>query len=212
VFVVRHAEKGVPLRLAAFARHAAVLNAGDGTHAHPTQGLADLLTVRDHKDRIAGLKVAICGDIRHSRVARSAVHGLQALGAGSIRLCGPTALLPDAADLPGCEIGNDFDAAIEGVDVVMMLRLQRERMAAAMPSGEDAYSARYGLDAQRLARARDGAIVMHPGPINRGVEIAAEVADGPQSVILDQVRNGVAVRMAALAALLERTGGFAGPA
>lgn len=202
-FVVRHAENGTPQRLAAHARQAVVLNAGDGNHAHPTQGLTDLLTLRDRKDRVDGLRVAICGDIRHSRVARSAIHGLQALGAASIRLCGPASLLPEPGEVPGCEIGTDFDAAIEDADAVMMLRLQRERMAGAMPTDKDGYFHRYGLDAARLARARPDAIVLHPGPINRGVEIAAEVADGPQSVILEQVRNGVFVRMAALASLLE---------
>lgn len=202
-FVVRHAENGTPQRLAAHTRHASVLNAGDGNHAHPTQGLTDLLTLRDRKDRIDGLRIAICGDIRHSRVARSAIHGLQTLGAASIRLCGPAALLPDSAELPGCDLGTDFDAAIDGVDAIMMLRLQKERMAAAMPAGEDDYFKHYGLDTARLARAQRDAVVLHPGPINRGVEIAAEVADGPQSVILDQVHNGVFVRMAVLASLLE---------
>lgn len=204
-FIVRHAENGTPQRLAEHARHAVVLNAGDGNHAHPTQGLADLLTLRDRKDRIEGLRVAICGDIRHSRVARSAIHGLQTLGAASIRLCGPAALLPDPAEVPGCEVGVDFDAAIDGVDAVMMLRLQKERMTSAVPGGEDGYFRHYGLDAARLARARGDAIVLHPGPINRGIEIAEDVADGPQSVILDQVHNGVFVRMAALASLLEPT-------
>ncbi len=202
-FVVRHAENGTPERLAAHARHASVINAGDGNHAHPTQGLTDLLTLRDRKDRIDGLRVAICGDIRHSRVARSAIHGLQALGAAPVRLCGPATLLPDQAEVPGCELGTDFDAAIEGVDAIMMLRLQKERMTAAMPAGEGDYFKHYGLDAGRLARARRDAVVLHPGPINRGVEIATDVADGPQSAILDQVHNGVFVRMAVLASLLE---------
>ncbi len=203
-FVVRHKDNGTPARLAAHARRAAILNAGDGNHAHPTQGLLDLLTIRDHKARIEGLKVAICGDIRHSRVARSDVHGLRALGAGEIRLCGPAALLPDAADFPGCRLGEDIDAALDGVDVIVMLRIQKERIEHLPGLDETGYFARYGLDAKRLARARPDAIVMHPGPLNRGVEIAADVADGTQSVILEQVANGIFVRMAALVELLRR--------
>ncbi|MBO9665137.1 aspartate carbamoyltransferase catalytic subunit [Dokdonella sp.] len=200
-FVVRHKENGTPARLAAHARRAAVLNAGDGNHAHPTQGLLDLLTMRDRKGRIEGLTVTICGDIRHSRVARSDVHGLAALGAGEIRLCGPAALLPDAGEFPQCRSLEDFDAAIEGADVVVMLRLQKERMER-LAFDETTYFARYGLDAKRLARARPDAVVMHPGPMNRGVEIASDVADGAQSAVLEQVGNGVFARMAALETLL----------
>lgn len=203
-FVVRHAENGVPARLAACARKAAIVNAGDGNHAHPTQGLLDLLTMRDHKRRIEGLKVAICGDIRHSRVARSIVHGLGALGADPIRLCGPAPLLPNASEFPGCRIGEDLDAAIEGVDVVMMLRIQTERIADLAGVAKADYFARYGLTGTRLRRARPDAIVMHPGPMNRGTEIASDVADGTQSVVLEQVANGVFVRMAVLAELLRR--------
>lgn len=201
-FVVRHKENGTPARLAAHARRAAVLNAGDGNHAHPTQGLLDLLTIRDRKGRVDGLTVTICGDVRHSRVARSDVHGLAALGAGEIRLCGPAALLPAADEFPHCRVLEDFDAAIEGADVIVMLRLQKERMETLAGLDEKAYFAGYGLDAARLARARGDALVMHPGPMNRGVEIASEVADGAQSAVLEQVANGVFVRMAALDALL----------
>lgn len=201
-FVVRHKENGTPARLAAHARRAAVLNAGDGNHAHPTQGLLDLLTIRDRKGRVDGLTVTICGDVRHSRVARSDVHGLAALGAGEIRLCGPAALLPAAGEFPHCRVLEDFDAAIEGADVIVMLRLQKERMETLAGLDEKAYFAGYGLDAARLARARGDALVMHPGPMNRGVEIASEVADGAQSAVLEQVANGVFVRMAALDALL----------
>ncbi|WP_300616158.1 aspartate carbamoyltransferase catalytic subunit [Dokdonella sp.] len=197
-FVVRHKENGTPARLAAHARRASVLNAGDGNHAHPTQGLLDLLTIRDRKDRIDGLTVTICGDIRHSRVARSDVHGLAALGAGEIRLCGPGALLPDAQDFPQCRVTDDFDAAVEGADVVVMLRLQKERMENLAGFDEATYFARYGLDATRLARARPDAMVMHPGPMNRGIEIASDVADGARSAVLEQVANGVFVRMAVL--------------
>ncbi len=201
-FVVRHKQNGTPALLAAHARHAAILNAGDGNHAHPTQGLLDLLTIRDHKSRIDGLKVAICGDIRHSRVARSDIHGLAALGAGEIRLCGPAELLPAAEDVPGCDLYKDFDAALEGADVVIMLRLQKERMASLPGLDEAEYFTRYGLDRARLARADADAIVMHPGPMNRGVEIAPDVADGERSVVLEQVANGIFVRMAVLATLL----------
>ncbi|MEO7326012.1 MAG: aspartate carbamoyltransferase catalytic subunit [Dokdonella sp.] len=201
-FVVRHKENGTPARLAAHVRHASVLNAGDGNHAHPTQGLLDLLTIRDHKGRIDGLKIAICGDIRHSRVARSDVHGFGALGAAEIRLCGPAALLPAPHELPQCRIVEDFDAAIEGVDVIVMLRIQKERIQDLPGVDEAEYFARYGLDRARLARAHRDAIVMHPGPMNRGIEIAADVADGAQSVVLEQVANGIFARMAVLDALL----------
>ncbi len=201
-FVVRHKENGTPARLAAHARRAAILNAGDGNRAHPTQGLLDLLTIRDHKERVEGLRVAICGDIRHSRVARSDVHGLRALGAAEIRLCGPAALLPDAGEFPGCTLSGDLDAALDGVDVVVMLRIQKERIEGLPGLDEHAYFARYGLDRTRLARAKRDAIVMHPGPMNRGIEIAADVADGAQSVILEQVANGIYARMAVLAELL----------
>jgi aspartate carbamoyltransferase catalytic subunit len=201
-FVVRHKENGTPARLAAHARRAVVLNAGDGNRAHPTQGLLDLLTITDHKGRIDGLKIAICGDIRHSRVARSDVHGLQALGAGEIRLCGPAALLPDATEFPGCALVDTLDDAIAGVDVIIMLRIQKERIEHLPGLDESEYFTRYGLDATRLKRARADAIVMHPGPINRGVEIASDVADGTQSVILEQVANGVFARMGVLAELL----------
>lgn len=201
-FVVRHKENGTPARLAAHARRAGVLNAGDGNHAHPTQGLLDLLTIRDRKGRVDGLTVAICGDVRHSRVARSDVHGLGQLGAGEIRLCGPAALLPAAHEFPGCRLFEDFDAALDGADVIVMLRLQKERMAGLPDLDEASYFARYGIDAKRLARARGDAIVLHPGPMNRGVEIAPDVADGRQSAVLDQVANGLFVRMAALLELL----------
>jgi len=201
-FVVRHRENGTPERLAAHARRAAVVNAGDGNHAHPTQGLLDLLTIRDRKGDTKGLNVTICGDVRHSRVARSDIDALAALGAGEIRICGPAALLPDTAEFPECRIVEDFDAALEGSDVVIMLRLQKERMQTALGIGENEYFAAYGLTAARLRRAKSDALVMHPGPMNRGIEIADEVADGPHSVILEQVANGIFVRMAVLAELL----------
>jgi aspartate carbamoyltransferase catalytic subunit len=202
-FVVRHKENGTPARLAAHARRAAVLNAGDGNHAHPTQGLLDLLTIRDHKGRIDGLKVAICGDIRHSRVARSDIHGLGALGAAEIRLCGPAGLLPAQDEFPNCRLMDDFDAALADADVIVMLRIQKERIEHLPGLDESEYFNRYGLNHARLAGARRDAIVMHPGPMNRGIEIAADVADGPQSVVLEQVANGIFTRMAVLAGLLQ---------
>jgi len=201
-FVVRHKENGTPARLAAHARRAAILNAGDGNHAHPTQGLLDLLTLRDRKGRIDGLKVTICGDIKHSRVARSDIHGLAALGAGEIRLCGPASLLPGVGEFPQCRLFDDFDEALDNVDAVVMLRLQKERMDSLPDLDEAGYFERYGLSSARLSRATANALVMHPGPMNRGIEIAADVADGAQSAILDQVANGVFVRMAVLAELL----------
>jgi aspartate carbamoyltransferase catalytic subunit len=203
-FIVRHKENGTPARLAAHARKAAILNAGDGNHAHPTQGLLDLLTVRDRKGRIDGLAVTICGDIRHSRVARSDIHGFAALGAAEIRLCGPKALLPLSTEFPDCRIMEDFDAALDAADVIVMLRVQKERFENLPDLDEAEYFLRYGLTRARLVRARADAIVMHPGPMNRGVEIASDVADGAQSVILDQVANGICVRMAVLAELLGR--------
>lgn len=202
-FIVRHKENGTPARLAMSARRAAILNAGDGNHAHPTQGLLDALTIRDRHPDFSGLTVTICGDILHSRVARSDIQMLSTLGARTIRLCGPAPLLPSAVEFPACNILQDFDAAIEGADVIIMLRLQKERMNEALVASEADYFARYGLTRERLWRAAKDALVMHPGPMNRGVEISDEVADGPQSAILDQVANGIPVRMAALVSLLE---------
>ena len=203
-FVVRHPDDGAVQALAdAAGEGTALVNAGDGRSAHPTQGLLDMLTLRQAKGSdFSKLKVLIVGDVKHSRVARSDLHALRALRAGEVRVCGPAALLPDAETTAGCMVGDDFDAMLEGVDAVMMLRLQRERMEEGLvPSLED-YHARYGLTAQRLRRAAADAAVLHPGPINRGVEITDEVADGPQSWVLRQVANGVAVRMAVLEHLL----------
>lgn len=204
--IVRHDEGGMPDYLAANARtDVAIINAGDGQHAHPTQGLLDALTIRQHSSSFENLRVVICGDIRHSRVARSDVHALRALGTRDIRLCGPRALLPeDASEFAGCTIGEDFDAALANADVIIMLRIQRERMAAALLPADSDYFAEYGLGARRLSLAARDAQVLHPGPINRGVEIAPDVADSPQSRILDQVANGVAMRMAVLAELIAK--------
>jgi len=205
-FIVRHADNGAVAALAAGARPGtAFINAGDGHSAHPTQGLLDMLTVRQRKGAdFSRLKFLIVGDIRHSRVARSDLHALRTLGAGQIRVCAPAALLPDADVLHGCSVHENLDEALADVDVVMMLRLQRERMEEGLVPSLEQYFEDYGLSPARLRRARPDAIVLHPGPMNRGVEIADEVADGPQSVILDQVGNGVAVRMAVLQAVLAR--------
>lgn len=205
-FVIRHPDDGAVARLAGMVQPGTcLLNAGDGRSGHPTQGLLDMLTIRQAKGAdFSALKVMIVGDVKHSRVARTDLHALRTLGAGEIRVCGPANLLPGADDpvLAGCTVGDDFDAMLDGVDVLMMLRLQHERMSEGLVPSLEAYHARWGLTAERLRRAAPGAIVMHPGPINRGVEVTDEVADGSQSWILRQVANGVAVRMAALQALL----------
>lgn len=199
-FIVRAKEDGAVRALAESASpHTALINAGDGRSNHPTQGLLDMLTIRQAKGAdFSGLKIAIVGDILHSRVARSDLQALKLLGAGEVRACGPANLLPTDTTLDGCTVTQDFDAALDGVDVVMMLRLQHERMNDGLVSSLDEYHARYGLTPERLRRAKADAIVMHPGPINRGVEITDAVADGTHSRILHQVSNGVAVRMAVL--------------
>ncbi len=202
-FVVRHKESGTPAFVATHLRsRAAVLNAGDGNHAHPTQGLLDVLALRRHRPDFSALRVVICGDIRHSRVARSDIHALRALGAAELRLCAPPQLLPTDGEFPGCGIFHNFDEAIAGADVAIMLRLQKERMESAAIPSESEYFTRYGLSTRRLRLAQPDCLVMHPGPINRGVEIASEVADSGQSLILEQVASGVFVRMAVLAELL----------
>jgi aspartate carbamoyltransferase catalytic subunit len=194
--VIRHRENGAADRVAAIAR-CPVVNAGDGTNEHPTQALLDALTIRSHFGRLDGLTVAICGDIRHSRVAHSNAKLLPRLGA-VVRLAGPPDLLPD--DLPAI---TSIDEALEGADVVMMLRIQRERLERDLGDQPGEYLQRFGLTAERLARAAPHAMVMHPGPMNRGVEIADEIADDPErSLIMRQVENGVAVRMACLDLLL----------
>jgi aspartate carbamoyltransferase catalytic subunit len=196
VVVIRHAASGAPHYLAQRSR-AAVINAGDGLHEHPTQALLDAFTIRQHKASFEGLKVLICGDITHSRVARSNILLLNLLGA-EVRVAGPRTLLPrDVASL-GVRVFHDFSSALAGADVVMTLRIQQERLVHALLPNTREYSRTFGLDAARLALAAKDAIVMHPGPLNRGVEISDEVADGPQSVVLNQVEAGVAVRMAVL--------------
>lgn len=203
-FVVRHRDEGAVAALAqAAGEGTCVVNAGDGCNEHPTQGLLDMLTLRQAKGTdFSRLRILIVGDIKHSRVARSGLHALRTLGTGEIRVCAPKALLPDDDLLEGCAVSQDLDAALDGVDAVMMLRLQRERMQEGLVDSLFAYHRDYGLDAARLRRAARDAVVLHPGPMNRGVEIDDEVADGPQSLILRQVANGVAVRMAVLESLL----------
>jgi aspartate carbamoyltransferase catalytic subunit len=176
---------------------AAVVNAGDGAHEHPTQALLDCSTIRAHKRRIAGLEVAICGDIRHSRVARSNIWALTKLGA-RVRVAAPRTLLPPGLADMGASVHERIEPALEGADVVMMLRIQKERFGGSLFPNTREYSRYYGLNARRLELAKPDAIVMHPGPINRGVEIDPSVADGPRNVILDQVARGVAIRMAVL--------------
>jgi aspartate carbamoyltransferase catalytic subunit len=196
VIVVRHSASGAAEYIAARTR-ASVVNAGDGLHQHPTQALLDAFTIISHKKSLEGLTVAICGDILHSRVARSNADLLPLLGA-TVRLAGPPTLLPHATDALGCTVYDRIEPALEGADVVMMLRIQRERLGGAYFSTLREYSRVYGLNQKRLALAKPGALVMHPGPMNRGVEIADDIADGDRSVILDQVEAGVAVRMAVL--------------
>ena len=202
-FIVRHPEDDA---VAALAREAGadvpIVNAGSGRRAHPTQALLDAMTIRRHKGDFAALTVAIIGDIRHSRVARSNLKLLSMLGVGELRVAAPAALHAEGVGGERVRVFERIDDAVEGCDVVMMLRLQRERMEAADIPDTDRYFRDWGLTAERLRRARDSAIVMHPGPMNRGVEIADDVADGPQSVILDQVANGVAMRTAVLEMLL----------
>jgi aspartate carbamoyltransferase catalytic subunit len=196
LLVIRHGEAGAPA-LVAEVMDCPVVNGGDGAGEHPTQALLDALTIRRRKGRIEGLRVAICGDVRHSRVAGSNIRSLPLLGA-ELRVIAPESLLP--REVPaGVEAFTDFDEGIQGADVVMMLRIQRERMEAALASGLGDFYAGFGLTRERLARAAPDAIVMHPGPMNRGVEIDGEIADDPsRSAILDQVEIGVAVRMACL--------------
>ncbi len=202
VFVIRDSEPGMPeFLIDHVAPHVSVVSAGEAHLSHPTQGLLDALTIRIHKRRFAGLKVAIVGDIKHSRVARSTAQALRTLGTADLRVVAPPALLPEEHELPGTQRFTRIEDGIAGADVVMMLRIQKERMAKSADLDDAAYYREYGLDRQRLAHAAPDVLVMHPGPMNRGVEIASEVADGPHSVIREQVNNGVAVRMAVLASI-----------
>jgi aspartate carbamoyltransferase catalytic subunit len=202
ILVMRDAEPGLPAYVARFvAPHVSILNAGEAHLSHPTQGLLDALTVRQAKGDFAPLRVLIAGDISHSRVARSAWQAFTTLGVAELRIAAPDDLMPSPGEFAGAKRYTDIDRAIEGVDVVMTLRIQRERMRGAHMPDDASYHRAFGITAERMMKARPGAIVMHPGPMNRDVEIASEVADGPQSVIQRQVANGVAVRMAVLATI-----------
>ena len=196
MIVLRHAASGACHLLSRICK-AAIINAGDGMHEHPTQALLDAFTIREHKQRIAGLKVAIIGDLLHSRVLRSNVILLRKLGA-EVWVCGPATLIPPGLDRMGVRVTTRIDEAVEGADVVMLLRIQLERMQGGFFPSLREYFHTFGMTEERVRRARPDVMIMHPGPINRGVEIASEVADGPYSVILEQVANGVAVRMAVL--------------
>lgn len=201
ILIIRHASAGAAALLAQKVG-CSVVNAGDGSHEHPTQALLDALTIRRAKGQIAGLSVAICGDIAHSRVARSNIMLLNALRAG-VRVVAPSTLLPAGIEQMGVTVCRTMAEGLKDADVVMMLRLQRERMTGAFVPSVREYFRYFGLDAEKLSAAKPDALVMHPGPMNRGVEIASEIADGPQSVIQEQVEMGVAVRMAVMEALLD---------
>ena len=197
VFVVRHGSSGAPHRLAPLVR-AGVVNGGDGWHEQPTQALLDMFTIRERLGKLEGLEVAIVGDIRHSRVARSNCFGLVACGA-SVTLVSPPAWMPEAAETLGARVSHSIDDVLPRADAVMALRIQKERLGADPGPSGPAYAAEYGLTRERMARAKPDCVVLHPGPINRGVEMTSDVADSPGSLILEQVANGVSVRMAVLA-------------
>jgi aspartate carbamoyltransferase catalytic subunit len=216
MFIVRHAESGAPYLIAQHvAPHVHVVNAGDGRHAHPTQGLLDMYTIRHYKKDFTQLRVAIVGDILHSRVARSDIHALTTLGVPEIRAVGPKTLVPSDLAAMGVRVCHRMEEGIKDADVIIMLRLQNERMGGAMLPSAGEFSKTYGLTADKLALAQPDAIVMHPGPINRGVEIDSTVADGQHSVILPQVTFGIAVRMAVMSTIAGNTAhprsGFAAP-
>lgn len=196
LLVIRHAAAGVPEMIAKHA-HASVINAGDGAHEHPTQALLDLFTIQEKLKRIQGLNVSIIGDIAHSRVARSNIWGLTKLGA-KVTVCGPPTLIPIGIETLGVTVEHSLKSAIKSADVIMLLRIQHERQEAQLVPSLREYRMRYGIDRQRIQAAKPEVLIMHPGPINRGVELDSSVADGPCSVILDQVTNGLAVRMAVL--------------
>ncbi len=196
ILVIRHAAAGVPHQIARYAT-SSVINAGDGSHEHPTQGLLDLFTIQDKKRRVEGLNVSIIGDIAHSRVARSNIWGLTKLGA-RVTVCAPPTLMPPQIEQLGVRATHELSEAIHGADVLMLLRIQHERQEAMLIPSLREYRLRYGLTRERLKEAKPDVLIMHPGPINRGVELDSDVADGPFSVILDQVTNGLAVRMAVL--------------
>ena len=199
IFVVRHSESGAPYLIAKHvAPHVHVVNAGDGRHAHPTQGLLDMYTIRHYKKDFSNLRVAIVGDVLHSRVARSDIHALTTLGAAEVRVVGPRTLVPADMASMGVRVFHNLEEGIKDCDVIIMLRLQNERMSGALLPSSQEYFKHFGLTQEKLRLAQPDAIVMHPGPINRGVEIDSAVVDGPQAVILSQVTFGIAVRMAVM--------------
>lgn len=205
VLVIRESEPGVLEHVAGNVQpHVSVLSAGEAHISHPTQGLLDALTIRQHKKRFDNLSIAIVGDVQHSRVARSAYQVFRTLGVPDLRIVAPPAFMPKPDEFPGCSRHATLKAGLKDADVVMMLRIQKERMTHASLPDADRYFSKYGLTPERLAVAKPDAIVMHPQPMNRGIEISSDVADGPQSVIREQVRNGVAVRMAVLETVMER--------
>ena len=200
MFIVRHANSGAAHFITQqVAPHIRVINGGDGRHAHPTQAMLDTFTIRKHKPDFQSLSVAIVGDVMHSRVARSDIHALKTLGVNDLRVVGPRTLIPAEVETLGVRVFHDLESGLENADVVIMLRLQKERMRSALLPSEHEYFHCYGLTERKLAAAKPDAIVMHPGPINRGVEIDSHVADGQRSVILQQVSHGIAVRMAVMA-------------
>ena len=204
IFVVRHSEPGIPELIAKNIKsNAHVINAGDGNREHPTQGLLDAFTIREFKKDFSNLKVAIVGDIEHSRVAKSEISILSTLGTKEIRVVGPKALMPSNIDDLNVNVFYTMEEGLKDVDVVMMLRIQKERMSNKTVPSESEYFKNFGLNQKRLKIAKDNALVLHPGPINRGVEIESEVADGKQSVILNQVKNGIAIRMAVMAMMVD---------
>lgn len=203
LFVVRDSASGAAHLIAAhLPAHVRVINAGDGRHAHPTQAMLDMFTIRRSKGGFEGLTVAIIGDLLHSRVARSQIHALSALGVGEIRVVGPRTLIPTEIEAMGVTATGDLRAGLRDADVVIVLRLQRERMDGQLVPSEQEYFNRYGLTEEKLQHAKPDAMVMHPGPINRGLEISSAVADGERSVILQQVTNGIAVRMSIMATIM----------
>ena len=203
MFVVRHSNSGAANYIASqVAPHISVINAGDGRHEHPTQAMLDMFTIKKHKKDFAKLSVAIVGDILHSRVARSEIHALNMLGTNEVRIIAPLTLIPKDIEKLGVHIYDDMNKGLQDVDVVVMLRLQRERMRGALLPSENEYFKRFGLTNERLKNTKKDAIVMHPGPINRGVEIDSDVADGKHSVILQQVSHGIAIRMAIMAMVM----------
>ncbi len=209
IFVVRHSASGAAHFVASHVNEdVCIINAGDGCHAHPTQALLDMYTIRKHRGEFHKLNVAIVGDILHSRVARSQIQALQILGAAQIHVIGPKTLMPKYIEHLGVKVFHNLHEGLQGVDVIMMLRLQLERMQSGLLPKGNAYYRLYGLTHESLQAANKDALIIHPGPINRGVEIQSDIADGPNAVILDQVTNGIAVRMAVMSLLAENSKGF----